>query len=99
MLFMAERAAELAAISSKELPPLCAIAYVLDNAKTVASVIIETFMVILPWVAPLKSRRMAQVTPERLRRPPVGLPTGSTKTDAQCSAAKKSRLTTCHHAQ
>jgi hypothetical protein len=66
MLFMAERVAELAAISSRELPPLCAIAYVLDNAKTIASVMIETFMVILPCVAPLKSRRTAWVRPERL---------------------------------
>jgi len=59
MLFMAERVAALAAISSRELPPLCAIAYVLDNAKTVTSVMIETFMVILPCVAALKSRRTA----------------------------------------
>jgi hypothetical protein len=45
MLFMAERVAEFAAISSRELPPLCAMAYVLDSAKAVASVIIEIFIV------------------------------------------------------
>jgi hypothetical protein len=42
---MAERVAELAAISSRELPPLCAIAIVLDSAKTAANVMIETFIV------------------------------------------------------
>jgi hypothetical protein len=42
---MAERVAELAAILSRELPPLCAIAIVLDSAKTTASVMIETFIV------------------------------------------------------
>jgi hypothetical protein len=46
MLFMTERVAELAAISSSELPPLCAIAIVVDSAKAAASVIIENFMVI-----------------------------------------------------
>jgi hypothetical protein len=70
MLFIAERVAELAAVSSREFPPLCATAYVLDNAKTVASVMIETFMVILPCVAPLKSRRGAQITTERPGRLP-----------------------------
>jgi hypothetical protein len=45
MLFIAERAAELAAISSSELPPLCAIAPVPDSTRTVANVIIEAFIV------------------------------------------------------
>ena len=45
MLFMAERVAEFAAISSRELRPLCAMAYVLDSARAVASVIIEIFIV------------------------------------------------------
>jgi hypothetical protein len=47
MLFIAERVAELAAISSRELRPLCAIAPALDSAKTVANVIVETFIVFL----------------------------------------------------
>ena len=45
MLFIAERAAELAAISSSELPPLCAIAPVPDSTRTVANVIVEAFIV------------------------------------------------------
>jgi hypothetical protein len=45
MLFIAERAAELPAISSSKLPPLCAIALALDSARTVANVIVETFIV------------------------------------------------------
>lgn len=45
MLFIAERVAELPAISSRELPPLCAIAPALDSTRTVANVIIETFIV------------------------------------------------------
>src|ERR1700691_4037082 len=48
MLFIAERVAELAAISSRELRLLCAIAPALDSAKTVANVIVETFIVISP---------------------------------------------------
>jgi len=44
MLFIAERAAEFAAISSSGLPTLCAIAPVLDSTKTVANVIIEAFI-------------------------------------------------------
>lgn len=42
MLFIAER---VAAISSNELPPLCAIAPALDNNRAVANVIVETFIV------------------------------------------------------
>jgi hypothetical protein len=45
MLFTAERVAELAAISSRELRLLCAIAPALDSAKAVANVIVETFIV------------------------------------------------------
>jgi hypothetical protein len=45
MLFIVERAAELAAIPSSELPPLCAIAPVPDSTRTVANVIIEAFIV------------------------------------------------------
>jgi hypothetical protein len=45
MLFIAERAAGLTAIPSEELPPLCAIANVLNNAKAIASLIVETFIV------------------------------------------------------
>jgi len=45
MLFIAERVAELAAISSRELRLLCAIAPALDSAKAVANVIVETFIV------------------------------------------------------
>ena len=45
MLFIAERVAEFAAIPSRELPPLCAIAPALDSARTVANVIVETFIV------------------------------------------------------
>jgi len=59
MLFMAERVAGLATLPAEELPPLCAIAPALDSAKAVANAIIETFMVILPCVAPPKSRRTA----------------------------------------
>jgi hypothetical protein len=44
MLFIAERVAELAAISSRELP-LCAIAPALDSARAVTNVIIATFIV------------------------------------------------------
>jgi hypothetical protein len=44
-MFIAERVAELAAISSRELPPLCAIAHALDSARTVANVNVETFIV------------------------------------------------------
>jgi hypothetical protein len=44
MLFIAERIAEPAAISSWELPPLCAIAPALDSDRTVANVIVETFI-------------------------------------------------------
>jgi hypothetical protein len=70
MLFMAERVAELAAISSRELPPLCAIAYVLDSAKTDASVMIATFMVILPVLHhsnPAERLRLRQNDPARYR--------------------------------
>jgi hypothetical protein len=49
MLFIAERVTELAAISSRELPPLCAIAPALESAKTVASVIVETLIVNSPF--------------------------------------------------
>ena len=42
---MAERVAELAAILSRELPPLCAIAPALDSARAVANVIVKTFIV------------------------------------------------------
>jgi hypothetical protein len=45
MLFIAERVAEFAAIPSRELPPLCAIAPALDSARTVANVIVETLIV------------------------------------------------------
>ena len=45
MLFIAERVAELAAISSRELRLLCAIAPALDSARAVANVIVETFIV------------------------------------------------------
>jgi hypothetical protein len=45
MLFIAERVAELAAFSSRELPPLFAIALALDSTKAAANVIIETFIV------------------------------------------------------
>jgi hypothetical protein len=45
MLFIAERAPELAAISSNALPRLCAIAPALDSTRMVAKLIIETFMV------------------------------------------------------
>jgi hypothetical protein len=56
MLFIAERVAELTAIRSGELPPLWAIAYVLDSAKATARVIVENFMVIsFPFVAAPKS--------------------------------------------
>jgi hypothetical protein len=45
MLFIAERSAGLAAISSKELLALCAIALPLDSTRTVANAIVETFIV------------------------------------------------------
>jgi hypothetical protein len=45
MLFIAERIAELAAMSSRELPPLCAITPALDSARAVANVIVEAFIV------------------------------------------------------
>jgi hypothetical protein len=45
MLSIAERVTEFAAISSRELPPLCAIAPALDSARTVANAIVETFIV------------------------------------------------------
>ena len=44
-MFIAERVAELAAISSRELPPLCAIAPALDSARAVANMIVETLIV------------------------------------------------------
>jgi len=45
MLFIAERVAELAAISSREFRLLSAIAPALDSARTVANVIVETLIV------------------------------------------------------
>jgi hypothetical protein len=49
MLFIAERVAELAAIPSRKFPPLCAIAPALDSARTVAKLIVETFISITPF--------------------------------------------------
>jgi hypothetical protein len=48
MLFIDERTLAFG-VTPAELFPLCAIANVLDSAKTVASVMIETFMVISPY--------------------------------------------------
>jgi hypothetical protein len=63
MLFIDERVAGLAAIPPEELPPLCAIASVPGSAKTIASVMIETFIVIFLFrvAERVKSRRTIYV--------------------------------------
>jgi hypothetical protein len=48
MLFIAERVAELAVIPPKESPSLCAIAIVLNTAKTATSVTVVFMVVIFP---------------------------------------------------
>jgi hypothetical protein len=57
MLFIAERVAEFAAIPSRELPPLCAIAPALDSARAIANVIVEAFIVNFSG-ARIKSHRL-----------------------------------------